>query len=116
MLIMAQIRNSNILIYECLDRSKIVKECIIYIVDIIDKYFNLLNFCRVQQESSDSAERNRFLVSYVDYAFDDFGGRQATVYPGLSTVWGSLARSKVKVICFIDSLSHCRSLVCCHYA
>ncbi|CAA6654525.1 unnamed protein product [Spirodela intermedia] len=51
---------------------------------------------RVQQESSDSAERNRFLVSYVDYAFDDFGGRQATVYPGLSTVWGSLARSKAK--------------------
>uniref|UniRef100_A0A1D1YUR9 Dedicator of cytokinesis protein 11 n=1 Tax=Anthurium amnicola TaxID=1678845 RepID=A0A1D1YUR9_9ARAE len=51
---------------------------------------------RVQQESADGAERNRFLVSYVDYAFDDFGGRQATVYPGLSTVWGSLARSKAK--------------------
>ncbi|XP_078437571.1 guanyl-nucleotide exchange factor [Wolffia australiana] len=51
---------------------------------------------RVQQESSDSAERNRFLVSYIDFAFDDFGGRQATVYPGLSTVWGSLARSKAK--------------------
>lgn len=51
---------------------------------------------RVQQESSDGAERNRFLVNYVDYAFDDFGGRQAPVYPGLSTVWGSLARSKAK--------------------
>lgn len=49
----------------------------------------------MQQESSDGAERNRFLVNYVDYAFDDFGGRQPPVYPGLSTVWGSLARSKV---------------------
>ncbi|CAI0457364.1 unnamed protein product [Linum tenue] len=51
---------------------------------------------RVQQESVDDGERNRFLVNYVDYAFDDFGGRQAPVYPGLSTVWGSLARSKAK--------------------
>lgn len=51
---------------------------------------------RVQQESSDGAERNRFLVNYVDYAFDDFGGRQPPVYPGLSSVWGSLARSKAK--------------------
>ncbi|KAL5730695.1 MAP kinase Spk1 [Ranunculus cassubicifolius] len=51
---------------------------------------------RVQQESSDGTERNRFLVNYVDYAFDDFGGRQPPVYPGLSTVWGSLARSKAK--------------------
>ncbi|KAK9081739.1 hypothetical protein Syun_031185 [Stephania yunnanensis] len=51
---------------------------------------------RVQQESSDGSERNRFLVNYVDYAFDDFGGRQPPVYPGLSTVWGSLARSKAK--------------------
>lgn len=51
---------------------------------------------RVQQESIDDAERNRFLVTYVDYAFDDFGGRQPPVYPGLSTVWGSLARSKAK--------------------
>ncbi|XP_058182461.1 guanine nucleotide exchange factor SPIKE 1 isoform X2 [Rhododendron vialii] len=51
---------------------------------------------RVQQESVDEAERNRFLVNYVDYAFDDFGGRQPPVYPGLSTVWGSLARSKAK--------------------
>lgn len=49
----------------------------------------------MQQESVDDAERNRYLVNYVDYAFDDFGGRQAPVYPGLSTVWGSLARSKV---------------------
>ncbi|XP_011000674.1 PREDICTED: dedicator of cytokinesis protein 7 isoform X2 [Populus euphratica] len=51
---------------------------------------------RVQQESVDDTERNRFLVNYVDYAFDDFGGRQPPVYPGLSTVWGSLARSKAK--------------------
>ncbi|KAJ0666762.1 putative dedicator of cytokinesis, DHR-1 domain, DHR-2 domain, C2 domain superfamily [Helianthus annuus] len=51
---------------------------------------------RVQQESVDEAERNIFLVNYVDYAFDDFGGRQTPVYPGLSTVWGSLARSKAK--------------------
>ncbi|KAI8009597.1 Guanine nucleotide exchange factor SPIKE 1 [Camellia lanceoleosa] len=36
---------------------------------------------RVQQESVDEAERNRFLVNYVDYAFDDFGGRQPPVYP-----------------------------------
>uniref|UniRef100_N1QRS9 Dedicator of cytokinesis protein 8 n=1 Tax=Aegilops tauschii TaxID=37682 RepID=N1QRS9_AEGTA len=50
---------------------------------------------RVQQESSDGAERNKFLVNYVDFAFDDFGDRQTPVYPGLSTVWGSLARSKV---------------------
>lgn len=51
---------------------------------------------RVQQESSDGAERNRFLVQYIDYLFDDFGGRQLPVYPGLCTVWGSLARSKAK--------------------
>lgn len=49
----------------------------------------------MQQESVDEAERNIFLVNYVDYSFDDFGGRQPPVYPGLSTVWGSLARSKV---------------------
>ncbi|KAK6925564.1 DOCKER, Lobe C [Dillenia turbinata] len=51
---------------------------------------------RAMQESVDDSERNRFLVNYVDYAFDDFGGRQPPVYPGLSTVWGSLARSKAK--------------------
>ncbi|KAI4333281.1 hypothetical protein L6164_018113 [Bauhinia variegata] len=51
---------------------------------------------RVQQESVDDSERNHFLVNYVDNAFDDFGGRQPPVYPGLSTVWGSLARSKAK--------------------
>lgn len=51
---------------------------------------------RAQQESVDDNERNRFLVNYVDYAFDDFGGRQPPVYPGLSAVWGSLARSKAK--------------------
>jgi len=43
----------------------------------------------VQQESVDDAERNHFLVNYVDCAFDDFGGSQPPVYPGLSTVWGS---------------------------
>ncbi|VFQ74893.1 unnamed protein product [Cuscuta campestris] len=51
---------------------------------------------RVQHESLDEAERNAYLVNYVDYAFDDFGGRQPPVYPGLATVWGSLARSKAK--------------------
>ncbi|KAL1563417.1 MAP kinase Spk1, variant 2 [Salvia divinorum] len=51
---------------------------------------------RVQQESVDDGERNIFLVNYVDFSFDDFGGRQPPVYPGLSTVWGSLARSKAK--------------------
>ncbi|KAL8201438.1 hypothetical protein R6Q57_012777 [Mikania cordata] len=51
---------------------------------------------RVQQDSVDETERNIFLVNYVDYAFDDFGGRQTPVYPGLSTVWGSLACSKAK--------------------
>ncbi|KAI4341561.1 hypothetical protein MLD38_026273 [Melastoma candidum] len=51
---------------------------------------------RAQQESVDDNERNRFLVNYVDYAFDDFGGCQPPVYPGLSAVWGSLARSKAK--------------------
>lgn len=45
--------------------------------------------------SFDDADRNRFLVTFVDYSFDDFGGNQPPVYPGLSTVWGSLARSKV---------------------
>jgi hypothetical protein len=65
--------------------------------------------CRVQQESSDGAERNRFLVNYVDFAFDDFGERQAPVYPGLSTVWGSLARSKVRMH-FFCSL---RKIYCC---
>jgi hypothetical protein len=51
---------------------------------------------RVQQVSFDDADRNRFLVTYVDYSFDDFGGNQPPVYPGLATVWGSLARSKAK--------------------
>lgn len=64
-------------------------------------------FHRVQQESVDDGERNLFLVNYVDFAFDDFGGRQPPVYPGLSTVWGSLARSKVILIpglfwCFLS--------------
>ncbi|KAH7554307.1 hypothetical protein JRO89_XS12G0160400 [Xanthoceras sorbifolium] len=57
-------------------------------------YIGCFGKLKVQQESVDDAERNRFLVNYVDYAFDDFGGRQPPVYPGLSTVWGSLARSK----------------------
>lgn len=51
---------------------------------------------RVQQESVDETERNIFMANYVDFAFDDFGGRQPPVYPGLCTVWGSLARSKAK--------------------
>ena len=59
-----------------------------------------MNIHRVQQESSDGAERNRFLVQYIDYLFDDFDGRQPPVYPGLCTVWGSLARSKVSTLFF----------------
>lgn len=51
--------------------------------------------CRVQGETSDGAERNRYLVHYLDFAFDDFGGRHDPVYPGLCSVWRSLARSKV---------------------
>ncbi|XP_024369391.1 guanine nucleotide exchange factor SPIKE 1 isoform X5 [Physcomitrium patens] len=51
---------------------------------------------RVQAETSDGAERNRYLVHYVDYAFNDFGGRHEPVYPGLCSVWRSLARSKAK--------------------
>ena len=47
--------------------------------------------------SFDDADRNRFLVTYVDYSFDDFGGNQPPVYPGLATVWGRLARSKVQI-------------------
>ena len=66
-----------------------------YIFSGVFSYFFFNFFCRVQQESVDDAERNRSLVNYVDYAFDDFGGRQPPVYLGLSTVWGSLARSKV---------------------
>ncbi|GKV49135.1 hypothetical protein SLEP1_g55901 [Rubroshorea leprosula] len=62
----------------------------------------------VQQESVDDAERNRFLVNYVDYAFDDFGGRQPPLYPGLSTVWGSLARSKILYSGSIFMKSHGR--------
>ncbi|KAE9450766.1 hypothetical protein C3L33_17334, partial [Rhododendron williamsianum] len=69
-------------------------------VNILTRYASIvmvmISTFRVQQESVDEAERNRFLVNYVDYAFDDFGGRQPPVYPGLSTVWGSLARSKAK--------------------
>ncbi|OMO83054.1 hypothetical protein CCACVL1_11578 [Corchorus capsularis] len=65
---------------------------------------------RVQQESVDDAERNRYLVNYVDYVFDDFGGRQPPVYPGLSTVWGSLARSKVSL--YLDKFSGvCQSVL-----
>ncbi|KAH9556934.1 hypothetical protein CY35_07G058600 [Sphagnum magellanicum] len=51
---------------------------------------------RVQQESTDGGDRNKFLVHYVDYAFDDFGRRPDPVYPGLCNVWRSLARSKAK--------------------
>ncbi|KAG6554310.1 hypothetical protein Mapa_004226 [Marchantia paleacea] len=51
---------------------------------------------RVQQESSEGADRNPYLVQYVDYSFDDLGGLQDPVYPGLCNVWRSLARSKAK--------------------
>lgn len=60
---------------------------------VLTRSFNFVY--RVQQVSFDDADRNRFLVTFVDYSFDDFGGNQPPVYPGLSTVWGSLARSKV---------------------
>lgn len=60
-------------------------------------------FSRVQQESSDGgADRNKYLVQYVDYSFDDFGGVSEPVYPGLCSVWRSLARSKV---CYISVAS-----------
>jgi hypothetical protein len=63
--------------------------------------------CRVQAETSDGAERNRYLVQYVDYAFDDFGGRHEPVYPGLCSVWRSLARSKVHSVFISTSTDHC---------
>ena len=49
----------------------------------------------MQQEAPDGVERNKYLVQYVDYSFDDFGGVAEPVYPGLCSVWRSLARSKV---------------------
>ncbi|GJP50031.1 hypothetical protein CLOM_g9183 [Closterium sp. NIES-68] len=53
---------------------------------------------RVQLElapqSSAPMERSRFLVHFVDFIFDDLGRNQPPVYPGLSNVWRSLARSK----------------------
>lgn len=71
-----------------------------FVVTLCDKIY------RVQQESAEDGERNHFLVNYVDYAFDDFGGRQPPVYPGLSTVWGSLARSKVVLtLCYFIQLA-----------
>ncbi|KAH7517124.1 hypothetical protein FEM48_Zijuj09G0029000 [Ziziphus jujuba var. spinosa] len=42
------------------------------------------------------------LDGYVDYAFAEFGGVQPPVYPGLFTVWGSLATSKS----FIARMAH----------
>ncbi|KAG0565982.1 hypothetical protein KC19_7G029000 [Ceratodon purpureus] len=52
---------------------------------------------RVQQENPDGgADRSKYLVQYVDYYFDDFGGLLEPVYPGLCSVWRSLARSKAK--------------------
>ncbi|KAG0603065.1 hypothetical protein M758_10G063500 [Ceratodon purpureus] len=52
---------------------------------------------RVQQETVDGGgDRNKYLVQYVDYSFDDFGGLTEPVYPGLCSVWRSLARSKAK--------------------
>lgn len=51
---------------------------------------------RLRQESPDGGgDRNKYLVQYVDYFFDDFGGVLEPVYPGLCSVWRSLARSKV---------------------
>ncbi|CAI5532559.1 unnamed protein product [Closterium sp. Naga37s-1] len=54
---------------------------------------------RVQLELAPQAgaapmERSRFLVHFVDFIFDDLGRNQPPVYPGLSNVWRSLARSK----------------------
>ncbi|GJP38566.1 hypothetical protein CLOM_g23007 [Closterium sp. NIES-68] len=49
---------------------------------------------RVQAELSPKHPRNRFLVHFVDFVFDDLGRQQPPVYPGLSNVWRSLARSK----------------------
>nr|XP_024395928.1 guanine nucleotide exchange factor SPIKE 1-like isoform X2 [Physcomitrium patens] len=52
---------------------------------------------RLRQESPDGGgDRNKYLVQYVDYFFDDFGGVLEPVYPGLCSVWRSLARSKAK--------------------
>lgn len=52
---------------------------------------------RIQQESLDGSERNRILVHFIDYAFDDWRGDRHPVYPGLCSVWRSLARSKVHI-------------------
>ncbi|CAI5521433.1 unnamed protein product [Closterium sp. Naga37s-1] len=46
------------------------------------------------QTGSTPMERCRFLVHFVDFIFDDLGRNQPPVYPGLSNVWRSLARSK----------------------
>ncbi|CAI5483811.1 unnamed protein product [Closterium sp. Yama58-4] len=46
------------------------------------------------QTGSAPMERSRFLVHFVDFIFDDLGRNQPPVYPGLSNVWRSLARSK----------------------
>eukprot|EP00850_Spirogloea_muscicola_P006481 SM000030S11490 [mRNA] locus=s30:801352:813323:- [translate_table: standard] len=51
---------------------------------------------RVQHESGDTADRSKYLVHYVDYAYDDCETRAQPVYPGLCSVWRSLARSKAK--------------------
>ena len=45
---------------------------------------------------STGSERNPFLVHFVDFVFDDLGRQQLPVYPSLSNVWRSLARSKAK--------------------
>ncbi|CAI5464241.1 unnamed protein product, partial [Closterium sp. Yama58-4] len=46
------------------------------------------------QSGAAPMERSRFLVHFVDFIFDDLGRNQPPVYPGLSNVWRSLARSK----------------------
>eukprot|EP00897_Mesotaenium_endlicherianum_P009809 jgi/Mesen1/8857/ME000053S08270 len=49
----------------------------------------------VQKASMESSPRNKYLVHFVDYMFDDLGRQQLPVYPGLCNVWRSLARSKM---------------------
>lgn len=52
--------------------------------------------CAVGSTGSTGSERNPFLVHFVDFVFDDLGRQQLPVYPSLSNVWRSLARSKVR--------------------
>ncbi|XP_015967220.1 guanine nucleotide exchange factor SPIKE 1 [Arachis duranensis] len=56
----------------------------------------LANEANLGMQGGCLSEQEYDAASVMGYAFDDFGGRQPPVYPGLSTVWGSLARSKAK--------------------